>query len=173
MKSIMHEKDGTCYLCQKLYRQQFPYSHVEEHHVFEGTANRTLSEEYGLKVNLCIWHHREGPEAVHNNAIVAESLKREAQELFEQTHTREEFRKIFGRSWLYDDPEEELDAFYEEREQRQKQREEEAAGFMMLPGEDALDGMGGRYLEIEKAAAARKLNEQQFRNLLEIAEELK
>lgn len=158
MKSIMHEKDGTCYLCRKLYNQQFPYSNVEEHHIFNGTANRKWSEKYGLKVYLCVWHHREGPEAVHNNKYVRESLKREAQEFFEQTHTREEFRRIFGRSWLHDDSEEEPDARYEEREQRQKQREEDAAGFVMLPGEDALEGMGRRYLEIEKAAAARMEN---------------
>jgi len=48
--------------------------------------------------------------AVHKNAGVSEGLKRDAQEIFEQTHTREEFREIFGKSWLCDDPDEELDA---------------------------------------------------------------
>jgi len=171
MKSIIHEKDGTCYLCQKLLKQDHTYKYTEEHHVFGGKANRKLSEKYGLKVHLCVWHHREGPMAVHKNAGVSEGLKRDAQEIFEQTHTREEFREIFGKSWLYDDPDEELDAFYQEKEQRQKELEE-AAGFQMLPGEDALEGMGRKYLEIEKAAAARKLNEIQFRNLLEIAQAL-
>lgn len=40
--------------------------YTEEHHIFGG-ANRKLSTKYGLTVRLCIYHHREGKEAVHNN----------------------------------------------------------------------------------------------------------
>lgn len=100
MKSILQEKDGTCYLCRKLLGSSVTYGYTEEHHVFEGTANRKMSEKYGLKVYLCLWHHREGPEAVHQNRENAMLLKRDAQEAFEKTHTREEFMELFGKNWL-------------------------------------------------------------------------
>lgn len=100
MKSILHEKDGTCYLCIKLHDVYDRYGYVEEHHVFGGNPGRKLSEKHGLKVYLCVAHHREGPEAVHQNQENNEILKRDAQEAFERTHSREEFMGIFGRNWL-------------------------------------------------------------------------
>lgn len=184
MKSILHKKDGTCYLCRKLHHYSGQYSYTEEHHVFEGTANRKLSEKYGLKVYLCLFHHREGPEAVHMNKVNDLILKMDAQKEFEQTHSREEFMNIFGKNWLEEDPWEapwldrmEADGAAGANQERKdaagaNTESEDAAGFRFLPDEDALAGMGGRYLEIEKAAAARKLDDRQFRNLLEIAETL-
>ena len=103
MKSILHEKDGTCYLCMKLHNNLNRYGYTEEHHVFGGNPNRKLSEKYGLKVHLCIWHHRTGPESVHQNQTVARMLKQIAQRKFEETHTREEFMEIFGRNWMDDE----------------------------------------------------------------------
>ena len=162
MKSILHEEDGTCYLCRRLYNYWGRYRYTEEHHVFEGTANRRLSEKYGLKVYLCLFHHREGPEAVHQNARNAERIKMDAQEAFERTHTREEFVNIFGRNWLDEDPWEEPWISQEE--------EDTAGGFRFLDGQEGLEGIGEPFLEIEKAAAVRDLNDRQFRNLLEILE---
>lgn len=178
MKSILHDKDGTCYLCTKLHDFYESWNYTEEHHVFPNNPNRQLSERYGLKVHLCRWHHREGPEAVHNNSKNMDLLKMDAQVKFEETHTRQEFVSIFGRNWLDDDPMEEGMADAEEhrrmedaagRKERARQRE---AGFEFLSEKDMLDGMGGKYMEIDKAAASRKLNEEQFKNLLEIAETL-
>lgn len=100
MKSILQQKDGTCYLCGKLLADPVVHGYTEEHHVFGGTANRKLSERYGLKVYLCLRHHREGPQAVHNNRANAQLLKADAQRKFEETHTRNEFLEIFGRNWL-------------------------------------------------------------------------
>lgn len=54
-KSIIQKKK-ECIICNSL--------NVEEHHVFFGTANRKLSEKYGLKVYLCAEHHR-GTRGVH------------------------------------------------------------------------------------------------------------
>lgn len=49
-KSIMHKKDGTCYLC-RLSGNYAKHACVQEHHIFPG-ADRQNSEETGLKVYL-------------------------------------------------------------------------------------------------------------------------
>ena len=118
MKSILQEKDGTCYLCQKLYDIDSRQKNIEEHHVFGGTANRKISEKYGLKVYLCIAHHREGPEAVHRNRKYDLMLKEDAQEAFERSHTRREFVGIFGRNWMEEDPMEQAIAEWRSEERR-------------------------------------------------------
>lgn len=103
-KSILHEKDGTCYLCRMLHDDWTLYEYTEQHHIFFGTAKRALSEEHGLKVHLCIAHHRgnaEGSkEAVHRNKKINLLLRAEGQAAFETTHTREEFRQIFFEDHL-------------------------------------------------------------------------
>lgn len=60
-----------------------------------------LSEEYGLKVDLCVECHKFGPHAVHRDPEIMDMLHRQGQEAFEtQIGSREEFMKIFGRNWL-------------------------------------------------------------------------
>ena len=106
-KSIMHEKDGTCYLCMLLHSNYAIYNYTEEHHIFFGTSKHKLSEKYGLKVYLCTHHHRGdingSKEAVHNNKENNNSnllLRAAGQREFEKTHTREEFREIFQENNL-------------------------------------------------------------------------
>lgn len=99
-KSIMHQKDGTCYLCVELHDDFMQHKDLNEHHVFGGIANRRLSEEYGLKVYLCVGHHMTGPEAVHRCPEIMDFLHQKGQQAFEQTHTREEFMEIFGKNYL-------------------------------------------------------------------------
>lgn len=105
-QSIMQPDRNMCYLCA-LMENDFRDKWTEEHHIFYGSANRSLSETYGLKVYLCISHHRyataNNPEAIHGNPVSSETdllLKRMAQRKFERNHTREEFVKIFGRNYL-------------------------------------------------------------------------
>lgn len=94
MKSILPgDQPGICYLCGS--RQW-----IEDHHIFFGTGSRTKSEEYGMKVHLCADCHREGPEAVHRYREADLYLKRTAQRQFEKEHTRQQFREIFGKSYL-------------------------------------------------------------------------
>lgn len=101
-KSIMHNKaDRTCYLCMKLRRDYSIRTGLQEHHVMSGTANRKLSEEYGLKVYLCLEHHTAGPEAVHNNAGNRKMLMKEAQSIFEKKYSHEKWMEIFGRNYNY------------------------------------------------------------------------
>ncbi len=100
MKSILHDKkDKTCYLCLLLYGDISP-KQTQEHHCIFGTANRRVAERLGLKVYLCRYHHTEGPEAVHNNAHNARILKIRAQEAYERTHSRAEWMKEVGKSYL-------------------------------------------------------------------------
>lgn len=98
MRSILQHKDGRCYLCE-LLNQDCSEKYVEEHHIFGG-PNRKLSTKYGLTVNLCIWHHREGDDAVHNNAEMMDILHKAGQKAFEANYPDEDFRSIFGRNYL-------------------------------------------------------------------------
>lgn len=66
---------------------------IAMHHIFEG-RNRKNSTKYGMIVPLCPYHHNW----VHK--MNYKGFKEQAQKEFEKTHTREEFIKIFGRSYL-------------------------------------------------------------------------
>lgn len=84
-KSIMQPKgDRRCYLCM-LLDGDFTYKpYLEEHHVLFGNTH-AFAEAEGLKVNLCLEHHRNGPAAVHNNAKNARILMAKAQEVYERS----------------------------------------------------------------------------------------
>ena len=92
MKSII-QTERECYVCGTT-------QDIHEHHIFEGTANRRQSEKYGMKVFLCGRHHNMSNQGIHFNKELDTSVKQMAQEIFEETHTREEFREIFGKSYL-------------------------------------------------------------------------
>lgn len=103
MKSIMHIKDGTCYLCMKFNNNSHPSATpLNEHHVVFGHANRRLSEKYGLKVYLCIDHHLYGSDAVHRNKAVNDYLCKEAQKCFEEKYPNLSFLGVFGKNYLDD-----------------------------------------------------------------------
>ena len=86
-------RKGVCYLCKR-------HTYTHEHHIFDG-ANRSRSEEYGLKVHLCVECHETGKEAVHTCARTRKYLEKIGQQEFErQVGSREEFMKIFGRNCL-------------------------------------------------------------------------
>ncbi len=88
---VPKEDSPACLICGR------PAEH--RHHVFFGTANRKKSEEYGMVSWLCRECH-QGRCGAHNNRGVDLTLKQNFQELFEETNTREEFIKIFGKSYL-------------------------------------------------------------------------
>jgi hypothetical protein len=82
---------------------------IQTHHVFGGTANRKQSEIHGLTVDLCARCH----ESAHCGGVIIirhggdshftrfdDVLHIWGQMKFEETHGREEFRHVFGRSWL-------------------------------------------------------------------------
>ena len=93
MKTII-QREHQCLVCGSW--------NIEDHHIFFGQAKRKLSEKYGLKVWLCPTHHR-GTYGVHGREghKLDVELKQLGQKAFEYHYgTREEFLKIFGRSYL-------------------------------------------------------------------------
>lgn len=98
--SILHKKDGTCYLCRKEGNWRI-YGYTEEHHVFGGPL-RKMSEAEGLKVYLCPEHHRTGKHAVHKDAAVARILKQEAQRAYEKRNSHDAFMALTGKNYLED-----------------------------------------------------------------------
>ena len=99
-KSIMQDKK-ECYLCRKFYNLEMQVG-LEEHHIFGGYANRKLSDKYGLVVWLCQKHHNTPPSGVHFNQANMEILRKDGQRKFEETHSRQDFCKIFGRNYDID-----------------------------------------------------------------------
>lgn len=98
-KSIMHPKgSGYCYLCATLHND-YTYKPTQEHHVVFGSGQRELSEKYGLTVQLCMEHHKEGPEAAHNNQAIRELLCRDAQEVFAMEYPNLNWIQIFKKNY--------------------------------------------------------------------------
>ena len=94
MKSIL-QNEKECFVCHTT-------KDLHCHHVFEGgtNGNRKMSEKWGMKIWLCGFHHNMSDEGIHFNKELELEVKRMAQEVFEQTHTREEFRQAFNKSYL-------------------------------------------------------------------------
>ncbi len=91
-KSVVIEDMTHCFVCGSPY--------VQVHHIFYGNANRKISDKYGYVAPLCAAHHT-GSAGVHFNRPLDLHLKKLAQTHFEANiGTRNEFRNIFGKSWL-------------------------------------------------------------------------
>lgn len=92
-KSII-SNEQKCFICET------PLN-LHRHHIFYGTANRKLSEEYGCWVYLCENHHNWSNKGVHFNKELDRYLKRICQIKWEKRYgTREDFIRIFGRNYL-------------------------------------------------------------------------
>lgn len=86
VRSIMGA-DDECYVCHD--------PAIARHEIFYGSPNRKTSKACGFWVGLCPKHH----EFYHNKDAL-KALKRECQEEFEKTHTREEFVALIGKNYL-------------------------------------------------------------------------
>jgi hypothetical protein len=85
-------------------------AYTERHHIFSGTANRKLSEEDGLIVDLCHSCHNEPPNGVHFNKDNMHRLHVHGQRIWEMgkivndgmtdEQAREAFIKRYGRNYL-------------------------------------------------------------------------
>ena len=147
MKSIMQEKTGQCYLCMKLH-DDYSVKQVQEHHVIFGQGKRKLSEKYGLKVYLCLYHHTAGPEAVHQNAELAGMLKARAQRRFKERFPDLDWMQIFQKNYDMEGSGTEgtdADECNEKESGRRQQASErdkrqQASGFMLLEEENEEDG---------------------------------
>ena len=89
--SILVDDLDYCIVCGK--------PHPHKHEVFFG-SKRTLSIKYGMVLPLCYLHH-EGNESPHMNREIDLQYKKKAQAIWESTYgTREDFIRIFGKSYL-------------------------------------------------------------------------
>lgn len=103
-KNIM-QAANECYLCrmelsEKGIYEKLPDKNLEEHHIMHGTANRKLAEKYGLKVKLCISHHRTGKEAVHKCRDTDLKLIQAGQKRFEELYSHEKWMQVFMKNYL-------------------------------------------------------------------------
>lgn len=94
-KSILQDQScKQCFLCM-LLEGDFREKPVQDHHVFYGSGRRQISEEQGFKVNLCLRHHIDGAEAVHQNRNYDRMLKRMCQQVYELDYSHEDFLGLF------------------------------------------------------------------------------
>lgn len=93
MDSIMQEPESGCFICGS-------FNGLQKHHCIPGSGRRKKCDEYGLTVQLCFLHHG-GNQDVHTIRTdwLAE-IRRVAQRVFEQTHSREDFIMEFGINFL-------------------------------------------------------------------------
>ena len=77
----------SCFLCAR-------GGDLARHEVYGG-ADRQTSKATGMWVQLCPECHQK----VHENGIIADSLKALAQMEFELYHTHEEFLILFGENY--------------------------------------------------------------------------
>lgn len=100
-KSILHRKDGTCFLCQILHNNDGYYNWTEEHHVIFGGGRRKKSEHYGLKVYLCKDHHKaNGSESPHGNEDIRDLLSEIAQKTFESRYDHDLWMREFYENYI-------------------------------------------------------------------------
>lgn len=96
MNSIMQSKK-ECYICHTKLN-------LHKHHVMKGIRNRDKAEQDGLYVYLCYEHH-EGTNGVHgkNGHDLDLTLIRKAEEqwLVCNNRTKDDFRKRYGKNYLY------------------------------------------------------------------------
>ena len=92
-KSIL-QPDGekVCYLTGS--RSNLDCHHQ---HVFGGTANRKISDKYGLWV----WLRHDIHKALHDRDKDLEiSLKQDAQRAFEKIYSHEKFMELFRKNYI-------------------------------------------------------------------------
>ena len=94
LKSVFTEDMDHCYFTGS------PHPHI--HHIFYG-SRRKISEKYGFVIPLAPYLHEFQKGSVHDNPNhgLDLQLKQMAQRYFEEhIGSREEFREVFGKSWL-------------------------------------------------------------------------
>ena len=93
VKSLLSD-EKVCYVCKS------PVN-IHKHHIYYGSANRKLSEEYGCFCYLCYRHHNGSNMGVHFYKPLDTALKWECQRAFEnKVGDRSEFMRIFGQNYL-------------------------------------------------------------------------
>lgn len=75
-------------------------SDLHLHHIYFGAGRRKISDENGFTVYLRSDWHNMADYGVHFNKSLDLSLKQICQKKYEETHAREEFIALVGKSYL-------------------------------------------------------------------------
>lgn len=73
---------------------------LHKHHIYFGNPGRRISEENGFWVWLRWDWHTGASYGVHFDHDLDRRLKQACQEKYEETHSRAEFRRLVGKSYL-------------------------------------------------------------------------
>lgn len=98
MASPILQTTKECYITHCTYN-------LHKHHIFEGTANRKKSEQWGCWVWLRADYHNMADYGVHFNKKLDTQLKQECQKQFELLYGHDVFMQIFHRNYLGDNDE--------------------------------------------------------------------
>ena len=78
-------------------------SECDLHHIFHGTANRKLSDQWGC---WCWLKHDLHRRLHEKDKALDRRLQQECQIAFEKKYSRKMFMEIFGKNYLTEDEEE-------------------------------------------------------------------
>ena len=92
MSASILQSEKECWFCGAL-------AGLEEHHIFAGTANRRISEKYGLKVWLCNKDHT-GKDGAQYDPQKNLELKQEAQRKFEALYSHDMWMRLIRKNYL-------------------------------------------------------------------------
>lgn len=73
--------------------------YLHKHHIYGG-SNRTISEEEGFFIYLIPELHTTTAQGIHNDDEFLKAMKKICQHIYEENHTREEFIKLIGKSYI-------------------------------------------------------------------------
>lgn len=90
--SILTDNWDKCYICGRT-------TLLHKHHCIKGTANRKISEKYGLKVLLCAYCHT-GSEGVHHNRELDLKLIQQCQQAFEEKYSHKMWMQLIRKNYL-------------------------------------------------------------------------
>ena len=93
MKSII-SNEKQCFFCGSTYN-------IQKHHIYGG-GNRVVSEDNGFWLYLCQRHHTYTNYSVHGDPQHKSDLmlKKICQTIYENKHSRDDFIKLIGKSYL-------------------------------------------------------------------------
>lgn len=91
-KDSILQNEKYCFICKTT-------QNLHNHHIFGG-PNRKISDKHGFTVWLCAEHHNMSNYSAHFDKDIDNKLKTECQLKYEESHSRDDFKKLIGRNYL-------------------------------------------------------------------------
>jgi len=95
VKSILQD-ERECYItgCTTM---------LVKHHIYQGHGLRRISEDNGFWIWVRSDIHTGSNKSIHGNQELNMCLRKTCQRKFEQTHSRDEFMKLIGFNYLWEE----------------------------------------------------------------------